>query len=530
MSATSVFRSLAATLPTLLPARAGVVDVPGDALGGKPESLARDNRGVIMVVGVMFTFLWIGLAWAIFGIGNAIAYRENLQNAADAAAFAGAVYDARGMNMLASINIVMAVVLAVLIVAHIIQAIALIAFGADCWSCIPDLFCGYGWASCPGDCSGQSDANSVVEDVDTVVHDVLPILHYLEVGIAVGWPWVAAGKSTTLAAHYYSNGVELTSSFAYSQIPFSLDNDISDLTNNFGGFAGVGSSDGNSQNTRYGLPVQSDKYSNLCKVAIIYTTSGGGLISVPGFIDQILNYAGNWLCDAGADSADVEYGIEYVSDVILPCVLYGPFNPVHSLPPSDDSCCSLAPATSSTDVDDSTFNQSPMALYQPAKMGLDYYGVWSTAVGGFKDVVTGKVQIAGQQSKAAASEHVVIPIPDDTPLGIAKAEFYYDPRPGDSKADEKEVQISEGFPLKACMWNMRWRARLRRYHNFPGLLGSAGNLFDLNWSQAGKVGVASALNGDSPTEVLTNAEAALGGSQETQVDTYRNEPTTGIYH
>ncbi len=512
----------------------GVVQRPGlvdaDATPSKGlRSGVSDDRGVIMVVGVMFTFLWIGLAWAIFGIGNAIAYRENLQNSADAAAFAGAVYDARGMNMLASINIVMGVVLAVLIVAHLIQVVVLVAMAADCWSCIPDLFCGYGWESCPGDCDTQSNINSFVADVDQIVHPVLEILHDLEVGIAVGWPWVSAGKSTTLSAHYYSKGVQLTSSFAYSQIPWSLDNDISNITGNFGGFAGV-SADSNGSNTRYGLPVSSDKYSNLCKVAFIDTTSLGGLIPTPGFIDQFLNIAGNWFCDAGSDNHDVTYAIEGLSDAALPCILYGFGSPAPSLPPSDNSQSIVPDIVSGSDVEDSDHSQSPMELYPPAKMGLDYFGVWSTAVGGFKDVVTGKVQIAGQQSKAAADKHVVIPIPDDTPLGVAKAEFYYDPRPGDSEGDEKAIDIGEGYPIKCVMWNLRWRARLRRYHNFPGLLGAAGNIFDLNWAQAGKVAEASALKGDSPTTILNNAEEALGGSSETEVDKYNNKPTAGIYH
>jgi hypothetical protein len=79
------------------------------------------------------------------------------------------------------------------------------------------------------------------------------------------------------------------------------------------------------------------------------------------------------------------------------------------------------------------------------------------------------------------------------------------------------------------MWNLRWRARLRRYHNFPGLLGS-GNLFNLNWQKAGSAAVGSALNGDSPSEVLSNAESALGGGEQTQVDTYKNKPAAGIFH
>jgi hypothetical protein len=483
--------------------------------------LARDDRGVVMVVGVLFTFLWIGLAWSIFGIGNAIAYRENLQNAADASAFAAAVYDARGMNLLASINIIMGVILAILIFAHLVQLGVFIAAAAACAACIAVPYCGCscGWDVCPDSCSAVSDANSVVADVDTFVHDALPLFHDVEVGIAVGWPWFASGKSTTLGAHYYAAGVNLTSSFAFSQIPWNADQELNKLTSNFGDFGGS-SSDSNTDNNRYGLPVSSDKYSNLCQVAFIDVTSLGGWINLPGFISGILNKAGDWFCDAGSDSHGVTTGIEVASSLALDCWLFGFGSPTPTLPMSSN-------AASGTRVNDDDISQSPMMLYPPAKMGYDYFGVWSTAIGNFTDVTTGKVQIAGQQ--AQSGNKIVADVPVDTPLGLAKSEFYYDPMPGESSDDETKIDASSGWPIHNCMWNMRWRARLRRYHFFPGILGdldaAASLLMTANLQQAATGAVTKLINGESMTQIVQEITGA-----DTHVDSYTNPVAPGVYH
>ena len=482
----------------------------------------RDDRGVIMVVGVMFTFLWVGLCWALFGIGNAIAYRENLQNAADASAFAAAVYDARGMNLLASINILMGVVLAILIAAHIVQLVVFIAMSASCISCEADIYCGFGLADCPGDCQTQDQANSAVVDVDKIVHDILPLLHDLEVGIAVGWPWVAAGKSTTLTQSYYAHGVAMTSTFAFSQIPWSADNELNSLTKNFGGFSGT-SGDNNTSNTRYGLPVSSDVYSNLCKVSFIDTTTLGGFVNLPGFIASVLNDAGDWFCDAGSDSNGVTTGIEVASSLALPCLVWGLGTPVPSLPySSTDSGTS----TSSRVKDDDT-KQSPMMIYPPAKMGYDYFGVWATAIGTFTDVTTGKVQIAGQQ--AASGVKLVTAVPADTPLGLSKSEFYYDPMPSDTLDGETKIDVGGGWPIHNVMWNLRWRARLRRYHFFPGILGdldaAASFLMTANFTQALSTAAGDVLHGQSPTDILQSLTGA-----DTHVDSYTNPTAPGVFH
>jgi hypothetical protein len=509
--------------------------MPGHARRAGLTHLLGDDRGAIVVLGLFFTCFLIGACWFIFGIGNAIAYRENLQNAADAGAFAGAVYDARGMNLLAMLNIVMGVLLAILVVAHVVQLGVFAVAAAACDACIavPYCGCGCGWDVCPDSCSTMDSTNNAVSNIDTGVHDALKVLHYLEIGVAVGWPWVAAGKSTSAGAYYtypntqgyshQSTGLPLTTSFSYSQIPWSLDSEVSSLSGGLVNLSGSSSSDPGS-GTRYGLPVSSDKYSNLCTVAFMDVTSLGGFIggSLPGDAAGLLNYAGEWFCDAGADPHWVTTTIEVASSIALACTVFGFGSPVPTLP------------MSGSDINDDDTSYSPMMLFSKAKMGLDYFGVWSVTVGAFNDPVSRQVQVAGLPgSHFTPGVNVVAAPPSDAVIAVTRAEFYYDPRPDEvsqgssAQTNETTISTSDTVPIHDVLWNMRWRARLRRYHYFPGLLGQAdavATLMNANFSNVANGAVTALLNGQSVGDFLSGL---VGG---TSVDSQNNPPTPNIYH
>jgi hypothetical protein len=96
-------------------------------------SVSRDDSGAIMVIGVFMAMLVTGFLYYIVGIGNTIIYRERMQDAADAIAFSGAVVHARGMNLIAMINIVLLVLMTVYIALNLIWfatvILAVLTFG-----------------------------------------------------------------------------------------------------------------------------------------------------------------------------------------------------------------------------------------------------------------------------------------------------------------------------------------------------------------------------------------------------------------
>jgi hypothetical protein len=299
--------------------------------------------------------------------------------------------------------------------------------------------------------------------------------------------------------------VPLTASFSYSQVPSTGDIkvvtglDFNALSDNPG---------------RLGLPVESDSYKDLCTVATLDVGDLYGLL--PGVVGSIiggaLNIAGNWLCDAGADSSAPTDIIEYVIGTPWSFICCG------------FTECGLFPTTLPGDMKDvgaDNHSQSPMKMIK-TKMGTDYFGVWSTAVGNYSDHLTPKrVAIAGLESKTGSK--VVADLPDDVDMGVTRAEFYYDPRPGDSVSTETTISSGDQIPIRDVMWNMRWRARLRRYHNFPEMLGP----------EALEAALSAVGGGAAETAIsvlLTGGGIAGLAPTMVQVNKEDNPPAKNIYH
>ena len=84
--------------------------------------LVRDQRGAVLVLGVFMCACMVGALWYLAGIGDALVYRERLQEGTDAAAFSAAALHARGMNLIVLLNLVMACILAVRVTLKAVQA------------------------------------------------------------------------------------------------------------------------------------------------------------------------------------------------------------------------------------------------------------------------------------------------------------------------------------------------------------------------------------------------------------------------
>lgn len=82
-----------------------------------------------MIMGIFMAAIAIGFLYYMVGLGDAILARERMQDAADATAFSSAVIHARGMNLIALLNIIMATLLAILVLLAMLAS--LLTYGAD---------------------------------------------------------------------------------------------------------------------------------------------------------------------------------------------------------------------------------------------------------------------------------------------------------------------------------------------------------------------------------------------------------------
>lgn len=96
---------------------------PDDAAATSVSALRSDQRGAILVPALVMGALMTGALFYVAAVGDAVMFRTQLQDAADVTAFHDAVWHARGMNTIASLNLLMTAALAIFAVLRMARII-----------------------------------------------------------------------------------------------------------------------------------------------------------------------------------------------------------------------------------------------------------------------------------------------------------------------------------------------------------------------------------------------------------------------
>ncbi|HWE29029.1 MAG TPA: hypothetical protein VHB97_13570, partial [Polyangia bacterium] len=83
--------------------------------------LHRDEGGNVIVIYVAASLLLVAMVWAIIGTGARVVQKETIQSSADAAAFSASVIKAKGLNIIAFCNLIMALLLALVMLLRAIK-------------------------------------------------------------------------------------------------------------------------------------------------------------------------------------------------------------------------------------------------------------------------------------------------------------------------------------------------------------------------------------------------------------------------
>jgi hypothetical protein len=109
--------------------------------------LHGDEGGNIIVLYVAASLLLVGMLWAVIGTGARMVQKETIQSSADAAAFSAAVIKAKGLNIIAFCNLVMALLLAIIMLLRMIKYALLILTGICLAACFDifggEILCGF---------------------------------------------------------------------------------------------------------------------------------------------------------------------------------------------------------------------------------------------------------------------------------------------------------------------------------------------------------------------------------------------------
>ncbi|MEO8801368.1 MAG: hypothetical protein ABI551_25990, partial [Polyangiaceae bacterium] len=152
------------------------------------HSLAKDEGGAVMIMGLAMILSLIAFMWFCLGIGETIVFRDHMQDAADSAAFSQTAVEAAAMNLLVLINML----IMLLVIVYLIASIFVTLDWAGLVGCIASVIClplAPEWAA--EYYEGWKSRNSVAEGLSMADQ----VLSRLQSGVALLAPWAgtAAG-------------------------------------------------------------------------------------------------------------------------------------------------------------------------------------------------------------------------------------------------------------------------------------------------------------------------------------------------
>jgi hypothetical protein len=176
--------------------------------GARPPALRDDERGAILVLGVFMCACMVAVLWYLAGIADAVLYRERLQEAADATVFSAAALNARGMNLIVLLNLIMASVLAVRVALKALQAGLALAG-------VILLFIPGGQPASTASFNGAAQMQRAITATRNPINQTLKALSKAQKGIAMVVPAAAIVGSVQVGTKYRP-----TVSFAAAGNPF----------------------------------------------------------------------------------------------------------------------------------------------------------------------------------------------------------------------------------------------------------------------------------------------------------------------
>lgn len=189
-----------------------------------------------MVIAVFMAMVAIGALYYLVGLGDALLAQERMQDAADATAFSSAVIHARGMNLLALLNIIMATVLAVLVLIAILASLLNTGAKVLAFAAIfnPALLAGAATLKEMG-----ATVSTVEAGVKPAVNTVLNVGHTLQKPLAKVIPVIAGINAAELSSQSYGPVVSVGTTFPIMSGLPTVDGKFDSLCTKAGEYAGT---------------------------------------------------------------------------------------------------------------------------------------------------------------------------------------------------------------------------------------------------------------------------------------------------
>ncbi len=277
-----------------------------------------NERGAIMLIAVFFAIFGVAILYYMIGMSQAVLFRERVQDAADATALSDAITNARGMNFIVLLNIVMAALMAILVTIKLVEGLAILGMFFAAALAWPTF--GASLAAIPPLRSIQQSMSNLYEATKTPIYAALEILHQTADTVKQITPGAADAVAASEATEHWDNS---------SIRSFALGSRILS-----------------------GLPVEDDSFDKLCGKAGTYPASLAARILSGGALQPIANDLGSamgeitqslssWFC---GDSSGTAPKYETTKNVGYPKL------PSDALCTDDSAAASDRPSTQANDA------------------------------------------------------------------------------------------------------------------------------------------------------------------------------------
>ncbi|HEX4353402.1 MAG TPA: hypothetical protein VHZ95_10815, partial [Polyangiales bacterium] len=164
------------------------------------SKLSADRSGAMFLMGIPICFFMIGLLYFVIGLGEDLVLRERMQDAADAGALSAAVVHARGMNLIAMVNQVMAALVSLLIMVRMLEALLIAAIAIAGALAYPTF--GASLSIIPPAAAAEEEADDAWDELKDVIEPIVEVLHVFEIGLQSGMPVVAEARTIAVVPKY----------------------------------------------------------------------------------------------------------------------------------------------------------------------------------------------------------------------------------------------------------------------------------------------------------------------------------------
>ncbi len=169
--------------------------------------LMKSDSGAVMVMATFVAVFMVALVYHVAGVGHAAIEQQVVQDAADSVAYSSAAAKARGMNIIALINLVMAAVMSILVALRVLQAILTVAIVVVGVACVVTQGAACGAMVPLG--KALDKVMDIADDVEPRIKDVLEGLEKASNAVSKTVPVLAEAEAVYISTRAVYDPVEI---------------------------------------------------------------------------------------------------------------------------------------------------------------------------------------------------------------------------------------------------------------------------------------------------------------------------------